>query len=159
MQSVPEFEHRDAANNSCFFQLGGNPPGGKSGTQEQSGVGGRCFRRVELQRQPASGSEYDQQKKYDQRAQGSSVKAFWIQSKWREYRAVWTARLESGPRRPNPAEAVLLPEPIGIGFHGIHVVEDNLDCSGNRNGQNQSNGTPHRAPEKQGNRDCQRIDP
>ena len=76
MQHVPQTKDQFAADHPGLFQLGANPASGVPGMQQQSGVGPRRGRDVNLPGQPAASRDHGKQEQFSQRAHGSSVEAF-----------------------------------------------------------------------------------
>jgi hypothetical protein len=76
VQYVPQPENELAADHSRPFQLRSNSTRRISGTQQQRTIGRRRKRDIELPSGPAGNGENDNEKQFDQRAQGSSVKGF-----------------------------------------------------------------------------------
>src|SRR6266550_8402709 len=58
---------------------------------------------------------------------------------------------------PSPQPDPLLSQPGCKGFHRVHVIEDDFECPGDRDGEYQTDGPPDPSPEQQGDRHGQRI--
>src|SRR5260221_798959 len=76
VQHVPERENQFAPDHARLLQLRGNPARRIPRTQEQRRIGWRGNWDIELPCGPAADGENNNQKQFNQRAQGSSVKGF-----------------------------------------------------------------------------------